>query len=122
MWGSTGDTLPLAPKQAKPQINAHAGPVASDVRKIDHDHRRHCGMDAPATPCAALALPIQVAHQIRSEWGPEYTYKNKNGNWAINPDILAEFRKLTEDTAVWKRSTQAWRLRQPKDGPGRMIK
>jgi hypothetical protein len=58
----------------------------------------------------------RVAQQIRTEWGQEHTYKNKNGNWAINVDILAGFR-LTEDTAVWSRSIQAWRLRTTQGRP-----
>jgi hypothetical protein len=63
-----------------------------------------------------------VARMIRTQWGDEYVYKNKNRHWAINPDILEEFRKLTEEQVVWSRSKQAWRKRRDGDGPGRMVK
>ncbi|MDA8384489.1 MAG: hypothetical protein M0037_15810 [Betaproteobacteria bacterium] len=63
-----------------------------------------------------------VARMIRTQWGEEHVYKNKNRHWAINPDILEEFRKLTEEQVVWSRSRQAWRERRNGDGPGRMVK
>lgn len=63
-----------------------------------------------------------AARMIRTQLGEEHVYKNKNRNWAINPDILEEFRKLTEGQVVWSRSKQAWRKRRDGDGPGRMVK
>lgn len=54
-----------------------------------------------------------AATGILRAFGKEHLYKNGNGNWAINKPILAEFRKLTTDTAMWSRSDQRWVKRQP---------
>jgi hypothetical protein len=64
----------------------------------------------------------RIAREIRDRFGEEHVYKNKNRNWAISTEILEEFRTLTENDLVWSRSKQAWRRREPTDGPGRMIK
>jgi hypothetical protein len=63
-----------------------------------------------------------LAFQVLGRWGDSYLHKNKNHNWALNADILAEFARLTGDGVVWSRSQQAWRKRQPADGPSRMIR
>lgn len=49
------------------------------------------------------------------------TYQNDNGNLAIAKDVLAAFRKLTDDKdIVWSRGERHWRHRQKHDKPGRM--
>ena len=63
-----------------------------------------------------------LAFRMKRDFGEENVYRNKNGNWAIHKDILAEFRKLTEDMLVWSRSNQAWRKRREGDPPGRMVR
>jgi hypothetical protein len=63
-----------------------------------------------------------VASQIRTQWGEQYVFKNRQRNWGINKDILDEFRKLTPDNVVWSRSRQTWRYRGPGDPPGRMVR
>lgn len=64
-----------------------------------------------------------AAHLIRKEFGPEWTYRNKNGNWGIVKPVLDEFRKITPDDTVWSRSRQAWRARMKFDPPtGRMVR
>lgn len=63
-----------------------------------------------------------AAHQIRTQWGEQYVYKNRQRNWGINPDVLAEFRKLTPENVVWSRSSQTWRYRRPGDPDGRMVR
>jgi hypothetical protein len=39
-----------------------------------------------------------AAHQIQMKFGKEFLHENENGNWAINKDVLAAFRKLTGDS------------------------
>jgi hypothetical protein len=73
-------------------------------------------------PETAFLYQSRVSRGIRQQFGEEFTYRNKNGNWAIRKDILDEFRKLTPDDLVWSRSQQAWRRRRPNDPPGRMIR
>jgi hypothetical protein len=62
----------------------------------------------------------RVATHVRRA-NPDLTYRNPNGNWALDKTILAAFRKLTPgDEIVWSRSGQYWRHRKPHDKPGRM--
>ncbi|UFS66274.1 hypothetical protein LO749_17265 [Paracoccus denitrificans] len=73
-------------------------------------------------PEKSLLYQDRVARNIRQQFGEEFTYRNKNGNWGIRKDVLDEFRKLTPTDVVWSRSEQAWRRRRPNDPPGRMIR
>lgn len=61
----------------------------------------------------------QIAWQIQKTFGKQFIYSNANGNPAIGKDVLAAFRKRTDDDVVWSRSDRCWRLRKPKDKPGR---
>jgi len=61
----------------------------------------------------------EIARALSREFGDDAVYRNKNGNLAIKPGVLREFRKRTEDTLVWLRSEKAWRHRTQLDGPGR---
>jgi hypothetical protein len=36
-----------------------------------------------------------AAHNIQRIFGGEFVYENANGNWAINRNVLKEFRKIT---------------------------
>jgi ribosomal protein S19E (S16A) len=63
-----------------------------------------------------------VAVQILTKFGDKYVYRNKNRNYAINKDILDEFRRITPDNVVWSRSRQQWRRRRAGDPPGRMVR
>ena len=60
-----------------------------------------------------------AAHHIQHRFGAEFVYLNKNGNWAIEKQVLAEFRKLTGDSVVWDRGYRIWRPRQQYDKAGR---
>lgn len=60
-----------------------------------------------------------VVSDIQSRFGEEFTYTNDNGNLAIDKRVLGEFRKLTEDMAVWDRSERLWRMRDKDDTPGK---
>jgi uncharacterized protein DUF6953 len=56
-------------------------------------------------------LPQQWAvEQIEERFDAnKFTYQNRNGNRAIKPAVLREFRLLTEGRIVWSLSEKAWR-------------
>lgn len=61
----------------------------------------------------------EAADLIADAGGDDLLRTNHNGNIAIDRCVLAEFRKLTEGTAVWMKSAQAWRRHDPNtDAPG----
>jgi hypothetical protein len=64
-------------------------------------------------------LQSDAVREIERRFGPEFVYKNDNGNPAIDKRILREFRKLTEDTVIWDRWDFAWRHRRQGDKPSR---
>lgn len=51
-----------------------------------------------------------VVQRIREEFGEEWSYLNDNGRWAIDPKVLRSFRKLKDETVVWDRWDQSWRI------------
>ena len=57
----------------------------------------------------------EVVYQIEEKFGSQSVYENRNGNLAINPEVLKEFRKLTEKTVVWSRIEFCWRIRSADD-------
>lgn len=58
-----------------------------------------------------------AAGSIERKFGEQFLYTNDNGNPAIDPKVLAEFRKLTPN-AVWERTSKSWRNRETFDTPG----
>lgn len=60
-----------------------------------------------------------VVYQISEIFGEEFTYVNNNGNLAIDKKVLAEFRKLTDDTVIWEKGERVWRFREDYDEVGR---
>jgi hypothetical protein len=52
-----------------------------------------------------------AVHYIVENFGHEFTYDNENGNLAIRRDVLAAFRKVTENSVVWDRENRLWRKR-----------
>jgi hypothetical protein len=64
-------------------------------------------------------LQADAAAGIEREFGPSFIYENENGNPAIDPHVLREFRELAEDDVVWDRWAYKWRRREPGDAPGR---
>jgi hypothetical protein len=52
----------------------------------------------------------RLVAQIRKEFGEEWSYRNQNGNWAIDRGVLSEFGKLKDEHIVWERSDQTWRV------------
>ena len=61
----------------------------------------------------------QTAFDIAQKFGEEFTLINPNGNVGIGRQVLREFGKLTEQSAVWVKGERVWRLREENDPPGR---
>lgn len=51
-----------------------------------------------------------LVRRIRSDFGEEFSYRNKNGNWAIDKAVLKEFNRIRDEHIVWDRSDQSWRV------------
>ena len=63
-----------------------------------------------------------VVYKVKNQFGPDFVYKNKNGNLAIEKDVLEEFRKISEGKVVWERGYRAWRtLRSNENYKGRQV-
>jgi hypothetical protein len=60
-----------------------------------------------------------AASEIEKRFGQAFTPINENGNYSIRRDVLAAFRKLTDNTVIWERGERMWRKRQGYDSPGR---
>ena len=60
-----------------------------------------------------------IVSDIKREFGDGFVYENANGNLAIKPNVLKEFRKLTEHDTVWERGSRLWRKRETFDTPGK---
>lgn len=58
----------------------------------------------------------KIVHEIEEKFGADFVYENTNGNPAISPDVLREFRKMTPD-GVWVRSQRYWCRREDSDEP-----
>jgi len=57
----------------------------------------------------------EVVYLIEDKFGSQFVYENRNGNLAINREVLKEFRKLTEKTVIWSRIEFCWRIRNADD-------
>jgi hypothetical protein len=51
-----------------------------------------------------------IVRRIRNELGEEFSYRNRNGNWAIDKTVLKEFNRIRDEHIVWDRSDQSWRV------------
>lgn len=49
---------------------------------------------------AGSLLQVDAVAGIEREFGPSFVYENENGNPAIDPHVLHEFRELTEDDVI----------------------
>ena len=58
-----------------------------------------------------------IVYDIEAKFGSDFVYTNENGNLAIDPKVLKEFRKITPN-AVWERGERCWRTREKYDQPG----
>ena len=61
----------------------------------------------------------EAEYHTREDFGEELVYLNDNGNLALAPRLLAEFRRETEEKVVWERYSRRWRIREEGDAPGR---
>lgn len=52
----------------------------------------------------------RVVRRIRDDFGEEWSYKNHNGNWAIDKKILAALRPFKDESIHWDRGSQSWRV------------
>ena len=63
-------------------------------------------------------LPQRRAVQlIQDQFGEEFLDENKNGNLAIDEEVLAEFRAFMEGRVDW--DNFIWHIRKPSDHAGR---
>lgn len=60
-----------------------------------------------------------AVRHIQDRFGAKFWYTNESGNPAIAPNVLKEFRRLSEKIVVWEPGERLWRLRTPDDEPGR---
>ncbi len=56
-----------------------------------------------------------AAYGLQQHFGDDLVFVNRNGNLAIQPDILEAFREATGDAVVWDRRERAWRHREAYD-------
>lgn len=56
-----------------------------------------------------------TVYKIKSKFGMEFVYQNKNGNYAISRIVLKEFEKLTKEKVVWEKRERAWRKLKPNE-------
>ena len=59
------------------------------------------------------AYQNRLVRKLRETFGDEWTYKNHNGNPAIDKGVLAEFGKLKDEHVLWDRADQSWRVVTP---------
>ncbi|MFE1596109.1 DUF6953 family protein [Nocardia sp. NPDC058705] len=51
-----------------------------------------------------------IVSDIEELFGREWVYENDNGNPAISPKVLAEFRKLHGGSIEWNKSERSWSI------------
>jgi len=59
-----------------------------------------------------------VVFDIAKKFGKEFVHEKDNGNLGIDPKVLKEFRKLTENV-VWEGGDKCWRYRESGDPKGK---
>lgn len=63
-----------------------------------------------------------IVYKIKNQFGKDFVYQNSNGNYAIDREVLKQFRKLTEGKAIWERGQRAWRhLKEGEIYKGRQV-
>ena len=50
----------------------------------------------------------RTVREIRERFGEEWSYRNANGNWAIDKRVLRDFQPLKDEFIVWNRGDQSW--------------
>lgn len=71
-------------------------------------------------------LQVDAVSGIEEKFGDEFTYISDIGEKSIDKNVLAQFRKLTNDDVVWVTlhgggfwAGAHWRKREVGDSPGR---
>ena len=59
----------------------------------------------------------ETAQKLSDTFGQKFVFTNPNGNLGIREGVLAHFRRMTRDEAVWVQSGFFWRRRKPTDPP-----
>mgnify|MGYP001363342668 CR=1 FL=1 len=49
-----------------------------------------------------------LVFDIAERFGEEYTFYNNNGNPAIKPAVLSQFRKLQAGRIEWDKADKSW--------------
>ncbi len=57
----------------------------------------------------------EAAYGLKRDFGDDFVYVNRNGNLAVNSEVLQAFRTITGEAVVWDRKERAWRFRQGYD-------
>jgi hypothetical protein len=53
--------------------------------------------------------------KIKQQFGDGFVYTNENGNYAIQRNVLKEFRAITDGAVVWDKSLRSWRKLGPNE-------
>lgn len=59
-----------------------------------------------------------VVHEIEWRFGSEHVYTNKNGNLAIDKDVLEKFKEITLGQVMWEPGERYWRPKLPHEPDG----
>ncbi|MBC7856297.1 MAG: hypothetical protein IAF94_22940 [Pirellulaceae bacterium] len=62
-----------------------------------------------------------AVNEIREKFGEEFSYRNDNGNWAIAKSVLAAFKELTKNNAIYDKVGGRWRMRRSDDDPASRV-
>ncbi|MCE9529510.1 MAG: hypothetical protein K8R36_25960 [Planctomycetales bacterium] len=62
-----------------------------------------------------------AVNEIREKFGEEFSYRNDNGNWAIAKSVLAIFKELTKNDAIYDKLLSRWRKRRSDDDPASRV-
>lgn len=49
-----------------------------------------------------------AVREIHGQFGDEFVYRNRRGNWAISRRVLEEFHRMTRGRVVWERGQRRW--------------
>lgn len=62
----------------------------------------------------------QAVQEIRRQFGEQFLYPNRNGNPAIDKQVMKLFNERTKENVVWVAHRRGlWRNRRPGDKPSR---
>lgn len=56
----------------------------------------------------------EIVDEIEKTYGRDWVYENDNGNPAISPKVLREFRKLHGGSIEWDNGEKSWSVVRPR--------